>query len=657
MRIEFLAVMGCVAVGTVGAYFLRGDYAVPFLAFYLMGVIMAVIAYGRRGGIVAALVSFFLYFPAVLVYQPTVIEDSVGLYPLFLLAVLVGFAEVANLLVQRAAKADREVTKLTASQANVIRMLEEKQAKWQILYQATKEIRAALHFEDVVDKVIDAMLKVVHAHSCSLWLVDEERGRLVCAGAAGADAGRWQGMAMGLGEGLSGWVAKERKALRSEDLAKDPRWKNPLHRKQDCRCALSVPMLIGDRTVGVVTALDRVDQQVFTEDDERMLQHLADHIAVAIDNARLFKELQRKLTDVSTLLDVAKSLISVVDLQKLFQVVIDSAAQVLRADAGYLLVYDEEKDELRPRAFSRILPGFAESLVFKGGEGVSGRVLETGEPVLVTGVDDLLRLRFREIHWEEIASAVWVPLRYKDQAIGVMCCYTRREGRMFSREDQELLSTLAGQAALAIEKSRLYEDLVNTNIRAVRALSVAIDASEPYVAKKLREAVVLTKKLCDELKLDNSQRELLEYAAQLYDIGKIGLPDAILQKPGPLLEEERKIVERHVHIGADILGPVEFLREAVPYIFLHHERFDGRGYPLGLKGEEIPLGARVLSVIDAYLAMTQDRPYRKALDKQTAVAELKKQGGTQFDPAIVTALVKVLSSEDGDPNEPMAAPS
>lgn len=646
---------GCVAIGTVGAYFLRGDYAVPFLAFYLMGIITAVIGYGRRGGIVAALVSFFLYFPAVLVYQPTVIEDSIGLYPFFLFAVLVAFAELANLLVQRAAKANRQVTQLAASQANVIRMLEEKQLKWQILYQATKEIRAALHIEDVVDKVIDAMLKVVHAHSCSLWLVDEQRGRLVCVGAAGVDAGSWQGLSMAVGEGLSGWVAAKRQALRSEDLSKDPRWKNPLKRKADFRCALSVPMLIGDRTVGAVTALDRVDQQVFTEDDERMLQHLADHIAVAIENARLFKELQRKLDDVSTLLDVAKSLISVVDLEKLFQVVIDSAVQVLRADAGYLLVYDEEKDELLPRAFSRILPGFAESLVFKSGEGISGRVLETGEPVLVTGVDDLLRLRFREIHWEEIASAVWVPLMYKGQAIGVMCCYTKREGRMFTREDQELLSTLAGQAALAIEKSRLYEDLVNTNIRAVRALSVAIDASEPYVAKKLQKAVVLTKKLCDELKLDNSERELLEYAAQLYDIGKIGLPDAILQKPGPLLEEERKLVEQHVHIGANILSPVEFLRDAVPYIFLHHERFDGRGYPLGLKGDEIPLGARVLSVIDAYLAMTQDRPYRQALDKEQAVAELKRQAGSQFDPAIVTALVKVLSREDKDLSEPVAA--
>jgi HD-GYP domain-containing protein (c-di-GMP phosphodiesterase class II) len=179
----------------------------------------------------------------------------------------------------------------------------------------------------------------------------------------------------------------------------------------------------------------------------------------------------------------------------------------------------------------------------------------------------------------------------------------------------------------------------------ITALSNAVEARDSHTGGHGHRLVELALALARELGCSEQECEDICWAAVLHDIGKIGVPDGILSKPGSLTEEEWELMRRHPELGYQILSPISALKNAARYVRHHHERYDGRGYPDGLKGEEIPLGARIIAVADAYVAMTEDRIYRKGRSHQEALAELKRCSGTQFDPKVVEAFVRLFSDQ------------
>jgi putative nucleotidyltransferase with HDIG domain len=195
---------------------------------------------------------------------------------------------------------------------------------------------------------------------------------------------------------------------------------------------------------------------------------------------------------------------------------------------------------------------------------------------------------------------------------------------------------------VAIENARLYVDLENTFLGTIGALASAVDAKDPYTYGHSTEVTDHTLAIAAELRIVGSDLETLRIAALLHDIGKIGIDSSILNKPGKLTEAEFDVIRSHPDIAANILGSLDFLKAVVPLVHHHHEHFDGTGYPFGLVGEAIPRGARIISVADAFNAMTSDRPYRKALSLEAATQELIDNSGTQFDPQVVTAFLTVL---------------
>jgi len=198
-----------------------------------------------------------------------------------------------------------------------------------------------------------------------------------------------------------------------------------------------------------------------------------------------------------------------------------------------------------------------------------------------------------------------------------------------------------------MDNASLYEDLEMSYFSTVKALARAIEVKDPYTyghSERVTEyAMVIGKKL------DLSEWDLrnLKYAAALHDIGKLGISGHILNKPGALSEDEFVHIKTHPQMGDSIMEPVSFLKEPREIILHHHERWDGNGYPEGLKGNKIPLGARILSVADSFEAMMSDRPYRKALDLQDAIKEIEDNAGTQFDPVVVTAFIAALDEDGG----------
>ncbi len=206
----------------------------------------------------------------------------------------------------------------------------------------------------------------------------------------------------------------------------------------------------------------------------------------------------------------------------------------------------------------------------------------------------------------------------------------------------DVLSILANSAAAAIANFRLYQDLQNSYIESIRALAQAIEARDECTRGHTDRVVKLAELVATELDWSERQMRTLAMGCTLHDIGKLGVPDSILNKQGELSDDERAMMQSHPDVGLKIVKGIELLKPAIPYIIAHHERYDGSGYPRGLKGKEIPIEGRLLSVVDTLDAILSDRPYRKGAPLETALRELWDNRGTQFDPEIVEILFQLI---------------
>jgi putative nucleotidyltransferase with HDIG domain len=230
-----------------------------------------------------------------------------------------------------------------------------------------------------------------------------------------------------------------------------------------------------------------------------------------------------------------------------------------------------------------------------------------------------------------------------DELVGVLNVESdRREA--FGERDIRVLSILASQAALALQNANLFSQRDDLYLATLDAMARTIDARDPYTAGHSQRVAQYSAAIGKALGLDQKQLSSLERGGVLHDIGKIGVSDAVLRKPGPLTSEERTEIEQHPVIGYALLRDMSFIADVLDMVRHHHERWDGRGYPDQLKGQEIPLAARIMAVADAFDSMTSNRPYRNSLPLQVARARLLEASGTQFWPPAVNALVEIVDA-------------
>lgn len=351
--------------------------------------------------------------------------------------------------------------------------------------------------------------------------------------------------------------------------------------------------------------------------------------------------LEKRLRQLETLIAVSEMVNSSLEPWKIREKTIEAATRLLGAEAGSLLLVDHEKGEL----FFEVVIGESGSRIkevrLKAGQGIAGWVAEKGEPVIIHDVSSDPRFFKGADEKTEFVTKniICVPVIAKDKILGVLEAINKRDGK-FDKGDLEVFVALANQVAIAIENSNLYHELKETFYETAEALAETIEMRDPYTGGHTRRVMNYSLSIGMELGLSKDALERLKLSAILHDIGKIGIRDDILLKMGRLDKDEFEKMSMHPGYGADILGHVKQLKDVIPGVRNHHEMYNGNGYPDHLRGEDIPLIARIITVADSFDAMTTNRPYRNALSKADAFQELQKNTGIQFDARVVEAFRK-----------------
>jgi HD-GYP domain-containing protein (c-di-GMP phosphodiesterase class II) len=241
---------------------------------------------------------------------------------------------------------------------------------------------------------------------------------------------------------------------------------------------------------------------------------------------------------------------------------------------------------------------------------------------------------------EHAARMLAVPLQRQDQLLGCMFALDKIAGE-FDTVDSKLLNSIGNESAIYLENAMLYEDVRGLMMGLLHSLTSAVDAKDTYTCGHSERVALLSRYLAQQFKLDDHAVERVYMAGLLHDVGKIGVPEAVLQKTGKLTPEEFEEIKKHPAIGARILRDVKQIEDIIPGVLHHHERYDGKGYPAGLAGEAIPLMGRIICLADCFDAMTSSRTYRKALPLEVALTEIQRCSGTQFDPQLTDAFLRI----------------
>lgn len=451
------------------------------------------------------------------------------------------------------------------------------------------------------------------------------------------------------------WLSSHKDVLRKNELEVQPYFKSLWRRELDdlekLKGELFIPLLVKAELVGIFVIGEKLSEQGYSPDDELTLTTLANQTSVAIENARLFKIEQDRRTEITTLYNMSRQLIATDDVNTVENIITqfstlstnvtftriltqDSAGKYVCRAAHSVRVIDSDLNIGNPD------PEDVQSIYRSVRESGNYLILQNdGNP----NSNELSKFLFLDI----AASACIYPLIVVGEFVGIMVFGEERhvQRETFDANKLQLISLIADQAGSALRRSQLHAQLEESLLETVIALANAVEARDTYTedhSTRMEDLVVEVGKY-----LDFSAEEIqnLRWATRLHDIGKIGVPDQILRKPSSLTAEEWIAMRKHPEIGAKILAPLSMMSGVSPIIRHHHEKYDGSGYPDGLSKDDIPLGARILSVVDAFIAMTDDRIYRKSLGFEVAINELITNKGTQFDPRIVDIFLEIVNRE------------
>jgi HD-GYP domain-containing protein (c-di-GMP phosphodiesterase class II) len=358
---------------------------------------------------------------------------------------------------------------------------------------------------------------------------------------------------------------------------------------------------------------------------------LSYHAASESEKRNLTTETLNKYKEITLLYDMVEQVSACLDTREIARLVIEQAKKVIRFSIIDVLALN--KDSGIMESVASFGNNNEASLTVRKGVGIAGSVWSSGRAEIVNDVSSDPRFVNNSI---KISSLMCAPLKSKDAVVGIIRLGSE-EPINYTAEDLKLFTTMSSLAAVAIENAGLYEQLKEAFYTTVYTLAETIEKRDPYTGNHTKRVMEYSLAIGRTLGLGEEDMSRLQLGAILHDIGKIGVRDNVLLKDSGLNDEEFGQIKKHPVYGEEIIGSIKSLKTAVPGVRQHHEKFNGRGYPDGIAGEDIDITARIIAVADSYDAMTTDRPYRKGLTTEVAFEELRKFSGTQFDPDVVDA--------------------
>jgi len=377
---------------------------------------------------------------------------------------------------------------------------------------------------------------------------------------------------------------------------------------------------------------------------------------VAKEQLELLRRVARHL---ATVHEVSAQLSRAVDVEALFESIVATILKVTSGDRAALLLRRPDQGDAVELVAARTREGVGQDVRFNVSRTVVNDVLEHGMSTFLRDAATDARYGSGEsVILQRIHSVMCVPLRTADAILGAIYVDSRSAADRFTEADLELLAAIGNQAGIALHRARLLGDLERLFLETIGAIAATIDAKDGYTHRHSERVSAFAQRLAEAVGMTAEERRVVELASLLHDVGKIGVPDRILNKPGPLTPEELTEIRQHPAKGARILANIRSaeVQALIPGVRYHHEHWDGTGYPDGLAGEQIPLLGRVLAVADFLDALTSARPYRGPLTLEKAISLLNDGAGTHFDPALVRAAVELYArGELAPPETPLPA--
>jgi HD-GYP domain-containing protein (c-di-GMP phosphodiesterase class II)/putative methionine-R-sulfoxide reductase with GAF domain len=516
----------------------------------------------------------------------------------------------------------------------------------EMLHSLSVRLARARSEREVGQAVVTELMALIDHHACRFYLLSDARDVVVPVAHEGVIAeyedDRTADLVCRVGEGVAGRAVVDARARRIpdasiDDYAVDVPGSDPIDESM-----VVAPMLSDGEPIGAIV-LSKLGLDQFDDTDLHMLEVVAGTAAAACENVRLYAGMREAAEVSEALLELGAALA--------LQGSVDAVAEMLAravdrlVESAAISVWLRNGSEMALAAHSGYTPAevrrLTEATVTLDDELFAGNLESRALTVCPPERAGALAVRLDAVAPGTTFAVVPVGERAANRAAIVV----QRGGRRGApdRRDETMLLGIADQALLAMVNRALYAELEESFLATVAALGTALGTKDEYTSDHAQALVGLTTGVARRLAVAGSELRDITVAAALHDVGKIGVPAAILTKPGPLTVEEWAVMRRHPELGAKIMEPVLALHGARRLVLACHEHWDGSGYPHGLKADEIPIGARIILACDAFHAMTSDRVYRAAMPVADAVAELRRCAGTHFDPAVAAALVEVVS--------------
>ena len=535
--------------------------------------------------------------------------------------------------------------------AAVRRERRERERELEAIALVSSRLRTARTFNEMLARLLDQTITLVEAEAGSIWLYDPAQELIELKMQQG-----WKdeyiGSAYRLGEGIPGLVVQLRKGIVAREFRQDKHV--PLENRSRIPPGIGgacIPLHTEDSIVGVMFINVTLPREL-TMGELRILNALAEIGGNSIHRMHLHEQTVKQLERLAALRSIDRAISSVFDLQVTLTLVINEVVKQLQVDAAGVLLIQPGSSRLEFVVGQGFYTRKIEATSLRIGQGNAGRaVLErriVQVPDLAAPNADFSRAQL--LADEGFVSYYAVPLLTKGEVKGVLEIFQRSRLNP-DREWVDFLETLGGQTAIAIENSMLFEDLQRSNFELAMAYdatiegwSRALDLRDRETEGHTQRVTDMTLKLARKMGLSEERLILIKRGALLHDIGKMGVPDFILHKPEELTKEEQDIMRQHPQLAYDMLEPIAYLRDALNIPYCHHEKWDGTGYPRRLAGTQIPLEARLFTVVDVWDAITTDRPYRKGWPRKKALKYIREQSGKYFDPK----LAEMFLQEMGD---------